>query len=138
VPEGHRERARELDEKDMAGQATPEESLEAFSLVWPAYFADPETAPSMPHVELSQPASQGLWSDLTARMPALEASLGSISVPLGVLVGELSPMPPTAGTDTAEHVSGAWSHVEPGAGHFVWHEAPGCLLAAMDRLVGGA
>jgi hypothetical protein len=26
--------------------------------------------------------------------------------------------------------------VDPlGAGHFVWHEAPGCLVAAMDRLV---
>jgi len=44
-------------------------------------------------------------------------------------------MPPTAGTDSASRVPGAWSHVEPGAGHFVWHEAPGCLVAAMDRLV---
>ena len=26
----------------------------------------------------------------------------------------------------------------PQRGHFVWHEAPGCLLAAMDRLVAGA
>ena len=138
VPEIARERARELDEKDTAGQATPEETREALSLVWPGYFADPLSAPPMPHVEFSQPASQGLWSDLTARMPALEASLGSITVPLGVLVGALSPMPPSAGTQTAEHISGAWTHVEPGAGHFVWHEAPGCLLAAMDRLVAGA
>ena len=138
VPDDARERARELDEKDMAGQTTPEESLEAFSLFWPAYFADPAAAAPMPRVEFSQPANLGLWTDLTARMPKLEAALGSITVPLGVLVGELSPMPPSAGTDSAEHVPGAWSHVEPGAGHFVWHEAPGCLLAAMDRLVAGA
>ena len=52
-----------------------------------------------------------------------------------MIVGELSPMPPSAGTDSADRIPGAWSHVEPGAGHFVWHEAPGCLLAAMDRLV---
>jgi len=119
----------------MAGEATPEESLEAFSLFWPSYFADPSSAPPMPHMEFSKPASLGLWADLMARLPELESSLPSIRVPFGVLVGELSPMPPTAGTDSASRIPGAWSHVEPGAGHFVWHEAPGCLVAAMDRLV---
>jgi pimeloyl-ACP methyl ester carboxylesterase len=137
VPEAARERARMLDEKDTAGTATPEEGVEAFSLFWPSYFADPAAAPPVPHVEFSQQASQGLWADLTVRLPELESALPSIRVPFGVLVGELSPMPPSAGTESAERVPGAWSHVEPGAGHLVWHEAPGCLLAAMDRLVEG-
>ncbi len=137
VPEADRERARALDEKDMAGETTPEESLEAFSLFWPSYFADPSTAPPMPHVEFSQPANQGLWADLAARLPELESSLPSITTPIGVLVGERSPMPPRAGTDSAARIPGGWSHVEPGAGHFVWYEAPGCVLAAMDRLVSG-
>jgi pimeloyl-ACP methyl ester carboxylesterase len=135
VSEADRQRARDLDEKDMAGEATPEESLEALSLFWPSYYADRSSAPPMPHLELSQPANRGLWADLAARLPELESSLPSITVPFGVLVGELSPMPPIAGTDSAARIPGAWSHVEPGAGHFVWHEAPGCLLAAMDRLV---
>lgn len=138
VPEASRERARVLDEKDTAGESTPEEDLEAFSLVWGSYFAVAQDAPPMPHVEFSQPANQGLWADLQARLPELEASLPSIAVPFGVLVGELSPMPPTAGTDSAQLIPGAWSHVERGAGHFVWHEAPGSLLAAMDRLVAEA
>jgi len=89
----------------------------------------------MPRVEFCQPAGQGLWADLEVRLPELESSLASITVPFGVLVGEMSPMPPSAGTQTAGRIPGAWSHVEPGAGHFVWYEAPGCLLAAMDRLV---
>jgi pimeloyl-ACP methyl ester carboxylesterase len=135
VPEADRERARELDEKDMAGEATPEESLEAFSLFWPSYYADPSAAPPMPRIEFSQPANHGLWTDLTKRLPELEAALPSITMPVGVLVGELSPMPPSAGTDSADRIPGAWWHMEPGAGHFVWHEAPGCLLGAMDRLV---
>ena len=134
VPEASRERARVLDEKDTAGESTPEEDLEAFSLFWGSYFADPAAAPSMPHVAFSQPANQGLWADLKARLPELDSSLGSITVPFGVIVGALSPMPPSAGTESAERIPGAWSHVEPGAGHFVWHEAPGCLLAAMHRL----
>jgi pimeloyl-ACP methyl ester carboxylesterase len=138
VPEAARERARVLDDKDTAGEATPEEELEAFSLFWPSYFADPRAAPPMPHMEFSQPASQGLWADLTACLPGLESSLPSIRVPFGVLVGELSPMPNSAGAESAERIPGAWSYVEPGAGHFIWHEAPGCLLAAMDRLVAAA
>lgn len=137
VPEADRERVRELDEKDDAGESTMEDDLEGFALLWPSYFADPASAPPMPRVAFSIAANDGLFADLRTRLPDLEASLPSVTVPLGVLVGELSPMPPSAGTDSADRVPGAWSHVEPGAGHFPWHESPGCLLAAMDRLVGG-
>lgn len=135
VPEASRDRARALDEKDTAGEATPAEEREALSLVWGSYFAHPPAAPPMPNVQLSQPANLGLWTDVMTRLPELESSLASITVPVGVLVGELSPMPPSAGVESAERIPGAWSHIEPGAGHFVWHEAPGCLLAAMNRLV---
>jgi pimeloyl-ACP methyl ester carboxylesterase len=138
VPETSRDRARVLDEKDTAGEATPEEVRESFSLVWGSYFADPASAPPMPYVEFSQRANQGLWADLVARLPELEASLPAIRIPVGVLVGGRSPMPPSAGIDTASRIPGAWSRIEPRAGHFVWHESPGCLLAAMDQLVGNA
>lgn len=137
VPEQSRARAIELDAKHTAGQATPEEFSEGMTLFWPSYFADPSAAPSMPRVEFSRPANLGLSTDLQARLPELEASLPRITVPVGVLVGELSPMPPTAGTESAARIPGAWSQLVPGAGHFPWHEAPGCVVTAMDRLVGG-
>jgi pimeloyl-ACP methyl ester carboxylesterase len=135
VSEENRARAKALDEKDMAGESTPEESREAFSLFWPSYFADPASAPPVPRVEFCQPANVGLWGDLNAHLAELETSLPSIGLPFGVLVGELSPMPTTAGTDTAARIPGAWSYVVPGAGHFPWHESPGSLVTAMDRLV---
>jgi len=135
LSEEDRERARALDEKDNAGESTPEEDLEALTLLWPSYFADPASAPPMPPVRLSQHANRTLWADLQARLPELEAALPAITVPVGVVVGEKSPMPTGAGTDSADRVPGAWSHVEAGAGHFVWHESPGCVVAAMDRLV---
>jgi pimeloyl-ACP methyl ester carboxylesterase len=135
VPEASRERVRVLEEKDTAGTSTLEEVHEGFSLVWGSYFADPASAPPIPHTEFSQPANQGLYADLVARLPELESSLPAIGVPVGVLVGELSPMPRSAGVDTAERIPGAWSHIQPGAGHFLWYERPGCILAAMDRLV---
>lgn len=138
LPEADRERARELDERGLEGTTTEQEDGEALSLFWPAYFADPAAAPPMPHLKLSQPAYQGLFADLQARLPGLEASLSTIRVPVGVLTGERSPIPPKAGTETARRIPGAWSHVELGAGHFVWHEATGCLLRAMDRLAAGS
>ena len=138
VPEVSRDRALALGEKDAAGEATPEEAHEAFSLVWGSYFADPPAAPSMPRVELSTSANQALWAEVVSHLPELESSLSSIRVPVGVLVGELSPMPTSAGVETAQRIPGAWWHIEPGAGHFVWHESPGCVLAALDRLVAGS
>lgn len=134
VPDASRNRVRALEEGDAAGEGTLAEAHEALSLSWPSYFARPAQAPPMPDVEISHQASQGLWADLAARLPDLESSLPSITVPVGVVVGELSPMPVSAGIDTADRIPGAWSHIEPGAGLFLWFEAPGCVLAAVDRL----
>jgi pimeloyl-ACP methyl ester carboxylesterase len=136
VPESRRDRVQELGAKDEAGEATPEDEVEAFGLLWPSYFADPPTAPPVPPVAFSTPANHGLWADLVTHLPALEASLPSITIPVGVLVGELSPMPPNAGTDSAARIPGAWADVVPGAGHFPWYEAPGSVLVALNRLVG--
>jgi pimeloyl-ACP methyl ester carboxylesterase len=138
TPTTHRARAQELDDKDTAGEATEEEALEAFSLVWPAYFAVPSAAPPMPLMATNREASRGLWTDLSARLPALEASLPDIAVPMGVLVGARSPMPPhQAGIATARRIPGAWWTAVPDAGHFTWVEAPGCMLGAMRRLTSG-
>jgi pimeloyl-ACP methyl ester carboxylesterase len=134
VSETDRARVQALEHKESAEGLTLEEDVEEFSLLWPSYFADPDAAPPLPRVMFSQPANEGLWSDVRASLPGLEAALPSITVPVGVLLGELSPMPISTGLDTAERIPGAWSHVQPGAGHFVWHEAPGSVLAAMDRL----
>ncbi|HEU4330751.1 MAG TPA: alpha/beta hydrolase [Lapillicoccus sp.] len=138
TPEAHRARARELDEKDTAGEATEAESLEALRLVWSAYYATPATAPTMPPMRTNRDTSRGLWRDLEARLPTLESTLPDITVPVGVLVGAASPMPPEdAGIATARRIPGAWWVTVPGAGHFTWYEAPGCVLDAMLRLASG-
>jgi pimeloyl-ACP methyl ester carboxylesterase len=139
TPAVHRARAQELDEKDTAGDATEDEALEAFELVWPAYFADPAVAPPMPPMATNREASRGLWTDLADRLPELERSLADIAVPLGVLMGARSPMPPEeAGIATARRIPGAWWTAVPDAGHFTWVEAPGCVLEAMRRLASGS
>ena len=134
TPEAVRARARELDELSMAGAVDDELALEGMSLVWPAYFADPEGAPSMPELRLASERSAEMVPSIMAELPKLEAGLPEIRVPVGFVHGSLSPMPLAASTDAAERIPGAWVEVVEGAGHFIWVEAPGAVREALRRL----
>jgi pimeloyl-ACP methyl ester carboxylesterase len=134
TPEETRARARELDELSMAGKVDDELALEGMRLVWPAYFADPAYAPPMPELRLSSERSGEMVPSIQAELPALEAGLAEIRVPVGFVHGSRSPMPLGASTDAAERIPGAWVEVVEGAGHFIWVEAPGAVRAALRRL----
>ncbi len=134
TPEADRERAAELDRLAQEGEVTEEQALESLRLFWPAYFADPATAPPMPPMRLSIPAYSGLFADLLERLPELEAALPAVTVPLGVVVGERSSIPNSAGRDSADRVPGGWTEVVPGAGHLPWLEVPGAVRQSLDRL----
>jgi pimeloyl-ACP methyl ester carboxylesterase len=134
---GARERAFEIDDRAMRGDATPQELEESMRLLWPAYFASP--GDTMPFVvwRPSLDAYSGLWESLTAELPTLAESLGRVSIPFGLVAGGSSPMPSEeAAGATARAIPGAWLDVVDGAGHFLWHERPGCIRRALDRLVG--
>ena len=87
---------------------------------------------------MSVAAYSGVLDSLVAQLPGLEAALPHIGVPVGVVVGAQSPMPPgEAGIATARAIPGAWVEVVEGSGHFPWLERPGSVKAALQRLVGG-
>jgi pimeloyl-ACP methyl ester carboxylesterase len=134
TPESVRERAREIDELLMAGEADDELALEGMRLVWAAYFADPERAPPMPELRMASARSAEMVPSILAELPALEAGLPGIRVPVGFVHGSRSPMPLAASTDAAERIPDAWVEVVEGAGHFVWVEAPGAVRASLRRL----
>jgi pimeloyl-ACP methyl ester carboxylesterase len=134
TPEAMRARAREIDELAMAGAADDELALEGMRLVWAAYFADPERAPPMPELRMASARSAEMVPSILAELPALEAGLPGIRVPVGFVHGSRSPMPVAASTDAAERIPGAWVEVVEGAGHFVWVEAPGAVRASLRRL----
>jgi proline iminopeptidase len=135
TPEGDRERATELDDRALRGEATPEEMEESMRLLWPAYFASPHDTLPFAGWRFSLEAYAGLWAALQAAMPALSGSLGRVTVPFGFVAGAQSPMPvEEAAAATAAAVPAAWLEVIPGAGHFPWHERPGCIRAALFRL----
>lgn len=137
TPDRDRERAMEIDERALRGDGTPEEIAESLRLLWPAYFASREdTLPFVPW-RSSLAAYSGLWESLIAELPALSDALAGIGVRFGVLAGARSPMPvDEAAAATADAIPGAWLDVVEGAGHFPWFERPGCIRAALDRLVG--
>jgi len=134
TPEDVRERAQELDELTTAGDADDELALEGMRLVWPAYFADPASAPPMPELKLSSERSAAMTQSILAELPLLEARLPEIRVPVGFVHGARSPMPLGASTDAADRIPGAWVDVVDGAGHFIWVEAPGAVRASLCRL----
>jgi pimeloyl-ACP methyl ester carboxylesterase len=129
-------RAVELDQRAIRGEGTAEDTDESLRLLWPSYFASPDD--TLPYVSLasSLDAYAGLWESLKAELPRLEAALPSIRVPFGVMAGGASPMPvEAAAAPTAAAIPGAWLDVVEGAGHFPYHERPGCVRAGLDRLV---
>jgi pimeloyl-ACP methyl ester carboxylesterase len=134
TPEDVRDRARELDGLATEGTATDELALEAMRLVWPAYFADPEHAPPMPQLRMASERSAEMGRSIVEHLPALEEGLSQIRVPVGFVHGSKSPMPVAASADAAARIPGAWVDVVDGAGHFVWVEAPGAVLASLRRL----
>ena len=139
TPEEDAARASELDRRVGAGEGDEADALEGLRLLWPAYYANPATAPPMPpSLRFSVPAYAGTASDLSEQLPTLEAALPGITVPVGVVVGLGSPIPPSAGRVTAERIPGGWVSEVPEAGHFPWHESPGCVRAALDRLAAAA
>ena len=136
TPEDVRSQAHELDQRAMRGDAAPDDLVESMRLLWPAYFASPEDVMAFPaDMRPSIEAYSGLWESLNEALPALEAALPGVRVPMGFVAGAGSPMPADdAAGATASAVPGAWLDVVDGAGHFPWYERPGAVRAALQRL----
>lgn len=135
TPQASRDRMVELDRRAMAGEGTPEEMRESMELVWPAYFADPEHAPPMPDTPISIPAYSGLIGAINDGTEEVAARLAEGRVRYHVLAGAGSPIPWGLAARASAELSPQGSlEVLPGAGHFPWQEAPGCLRAGLVRL----
>jgi len=135
TPKEGREHARELDDRAMAGEGTPEEALESLAIIWPSYFADPEHAPAMPPVRMSVEAYSGIIGEVTSGTDEAAAALAAGDVPVGLVAGAGSPMPwGLAARATADLLPHGFLVVVPNAGHFPWLEAPGSVRAALRRL----
>lgn len=135
TPRRDRDRARELDERVVAGRGTPGDGLESLRMVWPAYFADPENTWPMPPVRMSVEAYSGIMAEVTTGTDEVATSLANGDVAYGIVAGAGSPMPwGQAARATAELSPRAFLTIVAAAGHFPWLESPGCVRAALERL----
>ena len=142
LSDAQRARAEEIDAKEVRGEATPEESREAFSLVWSSYFADPATAPECPDIAFDAATFAGTFASvrehenggtLTRRLPDVPSS-----IPVLFVHGAKSPMPVRTTTMTAELIPHARVEILPDAGHFLWHEDRAGTHDAIARTVADA
>ena len=135
TPEHLKHRAAELDRLTMASQGTEADSLEAFRLVWPTYFADPERAPPMPDFQMSVRAYSDTIESMEMGRTTLAAMLPEVLVPIVLSYGVSSPIPASASTDLSAVMPNTESVGIEGAGHYLWMERPGIVRETLDRLV---
>jgi pimeloyl-ACP methyl ester carboxylesterase len=142
LSDAQRARAQEIDAKEERGEATPEESREALSLVWPSYFADPAAAPQCPDIALDVATFAGTMASvreheqagtLTRRLPDVPSS-----TPVLFVHGAKSPLPVRTTTMTAELIPHARVEILPAGGHFPWHEDPAGTYDTIARFVAGS
>jgi proline iminopeptidase len=139
LSDAQRARAEELDAKEERGEATLEESREAFNLVWPSYFADPAAAPPCPDIALDVATLAGTFASVREHEQAGTLTRGLPDVPSSIPVlfvhGAKSPMPVRTTTMTAELMPHARVEILPEAGHFPWHEDPAGTHDTIARFV---
>ena len=112
-------------------------ALEYFRLDWPGYFAVPADAPPVPGTVRVSPEGFEQTSASVAEAAGrgdLPGLLSGFTGPVEIVAGECSPLPRQAAESTAAVFPDAQLTIVPGAGHQVWHEAPGCLAAALSRI----
>lgn len=135
TPRADRSRMTELDQRAMDGKGTPEELRESLGLVWPAYFADPTHVAVMPEPRISIEAYSGLMHAIVEGTDEVATSLSAGKVRYHVVVGAGSPIPwGQAAQASAELSPNGSLAVLPGAGHFPWFEAPGCVRSGLLHL----
>ncbi len=135
TPAHLRERAEHLERRAMKGEGTEAEFLESFRLAWPAYFADPGTAPPMPESRISVLGYSETLDSMEAGRADLASLLRTTEVPIHFIYGAMSPIPASASTDLVDHMPHAEATPVMEAGHYLWMEKPGVVRASLGRLV---
>jgi proline iminopeptidase len=115
---------------------TDADMLASLTLLWPGYFADPATGPPIPSFMRASPGPYAeTFASVAEHLAAgFAESLRDLRVPAIFVLGASSPMPLPVGEQTAALLPRSEVRVIQGAGHLPWHEQPGCLSAALDRV----
>jgi pimeloyl-ACP methyl ester carboxylesterase len=136
VPKEGRRRLEEIDEREKAGDVSDADFRESTQILWPAYFADPEKAPPAPALQASTEVFMGISPQMADGLEEVAGELAKGHVLYACLAGAGSPIPwGQASRATVELSPRASLTVLGDAGHFPWIERPGCVNAALGRVV---
>jgi len=126
-----------IEAREDAGTATDAESLRGIELLWPAYFADPASAPPPPDdLAVSLACNQQTAASIAPDAERLATSLAGCMVPTVFVHGDRDPIDADASARaTAAVMPNAQVVTVPGVGHFPWLERPGCVADALIDLV---
>jgi pimeloyl-ACP methyl ester carboxylesterase len=126
----------------MSGSAVSDSDMLAYvTVLWPGYFAQPETAPAIPAgMRTSIAGYAGTFASAAAHLAdgSLARELRELRVPAVFLLGAQSPMPVSQGEQTAALLPESEVVIVPAAGHLPWYEQPGCVAGALARIRGQA
>ncbi|MGZ4382515.1 MAG: alpha/beta fold hydrolase [Gaiellaceae bacterium] len=125
-------RVEEVEARRRAGTATEADLLERSAIVWPAYFAHPESAPPHPVEHIGVQCSADTNASIAAHFErgTLVERLPGVSLPAFFVHGADDALPPRSSTETAALIPGARVELIEDCGHFPWLECPGELLRA--------
>jgi proline iminopeptidase len=127
------ERVGEIEARRWAGEATDEELVERWGLLWPQYFVHEELA-SAPPKHVGPQCSAETNASITAHFErrTLELGLPDARRPALVVHGVQSPLPVESAERTAALIPGAFFEPVDDSGHFPWIEQPGALRRAVE------
>jgi pimeloyl-ACP methyl ester carboxylesterase len=131
-----RDRAAAILARRNAGEATEQELVERWSILWPRYFLREELAPAPPRnvgLECSVTTSTSIAEHF--ERGTLERGLPETRLPVLIVHGVQSPLPIESLERTAALIPGAVFERIEGSGHFPWLEQPGQVRAAVERFL---
>jgi pimeloyl-ACP methyl ester carboxylesterase len=125
-------RIEEVEARRREGTATEADLLERWAIVWPFYFAHPESAPPNSLERAGVQCSADTNASIAAHFESgtLVDGLPGVTVPAFFVHGAADPLPPRSSTQTAALIPGAKVALIDDCGHFPWWERPGELLRA--------
>ena len=137
LTDAERAQVEEANAREEAGEGTEEESLAAFNILWPHYFSSPAVAPPVPDFRMDLDGGLKTWESINAHFAegTLEKGLTQLRMPVLVIHGEASPIPPAEAEKTAALIPGSTLRIIPGVGHFPWIEEPGSMRREMEAFL---
>ena len=128
-------RVEELDARLLAGEGTEADGEEMLRLVWPYYFADPDSAPPMPAMAMNNDVYAGTFDSIRQHFEreTLIRGLPQSDLRFLFIHGRDSPIPWQRSQESADLARNARLEVIDNCGHFPWLEQPGSISAALSR-----